>query len=270
MNRGVLVALVVVAQSAASQPLACPRGDRPAYAHNDYLNARPLLDALETGLRGVEADVFLVNGILRVGHDRDQARTGARFDSLYLAPLRDIVERCGAVTADGQPFLLTVEIKEASDSTYAALLDALHPYRSLLVSRPRPAVNVVLVGWHPRSAPARRGPDSLLGIQHRITSTRPAGPLDARVRLLSLDYGKTMGRWWVRSGGRRRWMAALREAKRASPARLLRAHNVPTDARLHDELRAAGVDLIGLPAGKHVTRPDADLGAGRPDRRVQR
>lgn len=32
----------------------------PAYSHNDYRNRRPLLDALELGFRGVEADVFPV------------------------------------------------------------------------------------------------------------------------------------------------------------------------------------------------------------------
>ena len=40
----------------------------PAYAHNDYRNARPLLDALELGFRGVEVDYFLVDTELRVGH----------------------------------------------------------------------------------------------------------------------------------------------------------------------------------------------------------
>src|SRR5688572_2079013 len=98
-------------EALGSQPVACPRAARPAYAHNDYLNERPLLDALAAGMRGVEADVFLVNGVLRVGHDRDQARGAARFDSLYLAPLHDLVARCGALTEDGRPFLLTVEIK---------------------------------------------------------------------------------------------------------------------------------------------------------------
>jgi putative flavoprotein involved in K+ transport len=37
-----------------------------AHSHNDYLRPRPLLDALDQGFCGVEADVFLVDGDLLV------------------------------------------------------------------------------------------------------------------------------------------------------------------------------------------------------------
>ena len=58
--------LTAAAQS-PGQP-DCPRGTLPAYAHNDYINTRPLHDALSLGYKGVEADVFLVEGVLRLGH----------------------------------------------------------------------------------------------------------------------------------------------------------------------------------------------------------
>jgi hypothetical protein len=84
-------------------------------------------------------------------------------------------------------------------------------------------------------------------VQHRLTRAEGGGAagLDPRVRLLSVDYGKTMGRWWVTAAGRRRWLATLRAAKAAAPGRRLRAHNVPADARVYAALRDAGVDLIG-------------------------
>ena len=39
-----------------------------AHAHNDYEHTRPLFDALDQGFNSVEADVFLVDGKLLVGH----------------------------------------------------------------------------------------------------------------------------------------------------------------------------------------------------------
>jgi hypothetical protein len=241
---GVLLAFVLGLGSVADARWSeCPRGTLPAYAHNDYLNARPLADALAANMRGVEVDVFLVADVLRVGHDRNSARRGGRLDSLYLSPLEALVARCGALTANGRPFLLTVELKEASDASYDALAAVFQRYRALLA--PRPFLSVVLVGWHPEPTRMGRGVDSSFGFQQRISRDPPRTPLDARVRLLSLDYGKTMGRWWVSNAGRQRWLATLRAAKRAAPDRLVRVHNVPADARIYGALLDAGVDLIG-------------------------
>lgn len=116
----------------ALRPLAaqetCPSGALPAYAHNDYANPRPLHEAVERGFRGVEADVFLVADAVRVGHDRRAARRGGTLQALYLEPLRALVARCGRLTADGQPFLLTIEIKERSRPTYDPLVGLLRRY----------------------------------------------------------------------------------------------------------------------------------------------
>lgn len=56
-----------------------------AHAHNDYEHERPLLDALDQGFTSVEADVWLVDGELYLGHDGpDLTRT---LRSHYLEPL---------------------------------------------------------------------------------------------------------------------------------------------------------------------------------------
>lgn len=75
---GVLVCLMaaIAVHDTAQAQTACPVASLPAYSHNDYANARPLLDAFDLGFRGVEVDLFLVGGMLRVGHDR---RTAARY-----------------------------------------------------------------------------------------------------------------------------------------------------------------------------------------------
>jgi hypothetical protein len=53
---------------AAAPPVAPIVPLANAHAHNDYEHKRPLFDALDNGFTSVEADVFLVDGKLLVGH----------------------------------------------------------------------------------------------------------------------------------------------------------------------------------------------------------
>jgi len=242
-----LLAVLALSASRLSAQSECPRGTLPAYAHNDYLNERPLLDALALGYKGAEADVFLVKGGLQLGHKRRAAEEDGIFEEDYLTPLRSLVARCGRLTADGHPFLLTVEIKEASRATYDTLVALLARYSDLLkaTNGGEPPVQVVLVGWYPSGFE-----DSTtfpLWRQAYLThDDRP--PNDAANRsvgLISLDYSKTMGRWWVTRGRRRRWLSTIRATKTAFPALRIRVYHLPVNARLYRQLLDAGVDLIG-------------------------
>ncbi len=235
---------------AAEEP--CPSPVLPAYAHNDYENQRPLFDALRLEYRGVEADVFLVHGELRVAHDRRGTRAGRTLQSLYLDPLRDIVVHCGRVCTDSVPFLLNVEIKEASPAAYDTLSAVLRRYPDLLSAvdrgtKPSTAVEVVLVGWHPPIAVLERDPGRCAGVQQQVMSQSTPPDSSAVVRLVSLNYGKTI-RWSGRSplpASGRAWLQALERAKRAGPRRIARVYNVPPNAEIYRVLLESGVDLIG-------------------------
>lgn len=189
----------------------------------------------------MEADVFLIDGRLRVGHDRNQASRAGTLEAVYLQPLASLAARCGQLTESGAPFLLLLEVKEASHPAYEALVAMLQGHEHWIaldgVHRDRP-VEVVMVGWTPAEDDAR------VMRQRRIANRGDtlAGP---GVRLLSMDYGKTMGRRWRTAAGRRKWVSTLRAARRANPHCLLRVHNVPVEARIYKELLAAGVDLVG-------------------------
>lgn len=256
-----LALLAALVLDTATAP--CPRGVLPAYAHNDYANTRPLHDALLLGFRGVEADVAMVDGTLRLGHDRDEARRGTSFERTYLAPLAALVTRCGHLTVDGSPFLLTVELKDREAAAADSLDALLMRYLPQLVGAhaSRPSVDVVLVGWCP---PGRSATG--IGRQHRLrtpSDVEQVTDFPAEVRLVSVDYGKTIGRPWRTRAGRRRWFVALRSitaqppvasetANRLDPARdprsplvRVRVHNVPVRAAIYRELLDAGVRLIG-------------------------
>ena len=103
-----------------------------AHAHNDYEHRRPLQDALDRGFSSVEADVWLVDGELRVAHDLENAVPGRTLESLYLEPLADRVrENHGRVYKHGRDFQLLIDIKSDGPSTYAAIDKALTKYRGI-------------------------------------------------------------------------------------------------------------------------------------------
>ena len=246
--------------------IPCPeQAPLPAYAHNDYENRRPLWDALRLGFAGVEADVVLVDGALLVAHGRRGARPGRTLEALYLRPLRDLVKRCGTVLPVARAFLLNIEIKERSPAAHDSLVALLGRYPDVVGPADRgPAhptkagragppgepwpgaapVEVVLVGWHPPLPELARQMPLLARVQQKLTSAEAVAPVTPAglVRLVSLDYGKTIGR---DRRGSDRWLAALRRAKAAGPGRLARVYNAPVHRAVYAALLAAGVDLIG-------------------------
>ena len=123
---------------AASQGYRLPVGHRAprvsvisnAHAHNDYEHLNPLRDALDRGFGSVEADVYLIDGELRVGHDLADTRPGRTLDSLYLKPLaRQVLANHGRVYAGSRTQLqLLIDIKSDGPSTYLAIEKALRRY----------------------------------------------------------------------------------------------------------------------------------------------
>ncbi|MBC8088956.1 MAG: hypothetical protein H7Z40_16955 [Phycisphaerae bacterium] len=255
LQRAWKIALVATAaalftQTAVAQP-HCPTAALRAYAHNDYNNTHPLYDAVAFGYRGVEADVYLVDGVLRVAHDRKSATGAPALDTLYLIPIRDLLARCGPTIVAGamQPFLLNLEIKEASNETLQVLLTSLSSVADLMRSSTGQALEarliVTLVGYAGTDRPP-----------HLVTFPGVACKANTPARLVhcvntpgtamvSVDYGKTQGRWWTLDAERVRWLAALRAAQAASPNLMIRVFNVPSHRETYLELLHAGVDLIG-------------------------
>lgn len=164
MTRRVLGVLIAVcaalafgAPAAQAQTL---RGVQPlqrAHAHNDYEHDRPLFDALSHGFTSVEADVYLVDGELLVGHDPEDLVAGRTLQSLYLDPLaRRVRANHGRVYRGSDVSLqLLVDIKNTGVATYTELDRVLRDYRRMLTSYrsgrvSRAAVTVVVSGDRPR------------------------------------------------------------------------------------------------------------------------
>ncbi|KAF2851387.1 hypothetical protein T440DRAFT_528614 [Plenodomus tracheiphilus IPT5] len=59
----------------------------PCHSHNDYWRRVPLYDALRWGCTGVEADVWLFDSELHVGHSTNALTPDRTFRSMYIDPL---------------------------------------------------------------------------------------------------------------------------------------------------------------------------------------
>lgn len=126
-----------------------------AHAHNDYAQKRPLLGALEQGFGSIEADVFLVNGELLVGHDRPELSPERTLKKMYLEPLAAQVEaNGGTVYGKKGELILLVDIKADGAAVYEQLKKDLTPYHSILTKfddkglKSR-AITVILSGDRP-------------------------------------------------------------------------------------------------------------------------
>lgn len=116
----------------------------PCHSHNDYLRKIPLYMALAAGCTGVEADVWLEDNDLLVGHSKESLAPSRTLRSLYIDPLVAILTaqthndslsqisgRHGVFVADTSTSVtLLVDFKTNGTTTYPVFLEQLGPLRS--------------------------------------------------------------------------------------------------------------------------------------------
>lgn len=120
------------------------------HSHNDYWRDQPLYSALSAGCIGVEADIWLSDRDLLVGHNPFALNRQASLQSLYLNPLFDILHQrngrhnslnfpdgfnssthlAGVFTADpAQTLVLLIDFKTDGDTLWPYVMDQLQPLR---------------------------------------------------------------------------------------------------------------------------------------------
>jgi hypothetical protein len=243
--------LLLVIGCTLSIVTGCATTARPiAHAHNDYAHARPLFDALDHHFGSVEADVFLVNGKLLVGHDEMDLTFERTLQSLYLDPLRDRIQanHRHVYAGDSSAFYLMIDVKSGAEPTYAALREALRPYREMLTiwrqDEPRPGpVTIILSGNRARQTIGRED-ERLLAIDGRLEDLDGDAP-PSLIPWISAPWKKTFT--WNGAGDmppqeREKLQALTRQAHQQG--RMIRFWETPETRAAWQELRAAGVDLI--------------------------
>lgn len=100
------------------------------HSHNDYEQARPFKHAFEQGFHSIEADVWLVDGKLLVGHDKQDLREERTLESLYLAPLHKALRN--KKNKRTVPLQLLIDIKSEANATLEALTTLLGKWQNRL------------------------------------------------------------------------------------------------------------------------------------------
>lgn len=217
------------------------------HAHNDYLHRRALQDALQHGFASAEADIFLIDGELRVGHERWLLRPGT-LQSLYLEPLRLLAAaNHGRITADGTPFCLLVDIKADGDAVYLRLREVLAEYRDMLtVFRDKDctpgAVSVILSGSRPRRLVATE-PERLCALDGRPEDL-DRNPSPFLVPWISDAWSKHFGRGTEELDAAQLQHLRSLVARTHAQGRKLRFWGAPDRAEVWSLQRREGVDLI--------------------------
>jgi hypothetical protein len=175
-----VIALVFGASSVASATQVRPLPQ--AHAHNDYEHERPLLDALDHGFTSVEADIYLVDGQLLVGHDPGDLTPERTLQALYLEPLRKRVLANGGKVYRGKPreFQLLIDIKTNGVAAYTELDKVLREYPLLMTHYVhgyvlRGPVTAVISGDRPRDLMAAQR-HRLAFYDGRIADPNDLGP----------------------------------------------------------------------------------------------
>ncbi|MBS1525483.1 MAG: phosphatidylinositol-specific phospholipase C/glycerophosphodiester phosphodiesterase family protein [Bacteroidetes bacterium] len=126
------------------------------FAHNDYKHKHPLFDALDNGFTNIEADVFLKDDKLVVGHFCPIFHYGRSLEKLYLRPLYNIAMRNNGriYTNYDHPVILMIDFKTKAAGTYRKLEQVLQKYQGMLTHYENGrivegAVTVVVSGHKP-------------------------------------------------------------------------------------------------------------------------
>ena len=112
------------------------------HSHNDYWRPIPFYSALSVGAISIEADVWLYNGTLYVGHEPSALTTQRTLRTLYIDPILAVLHRQnprsnfvttgathnGVYDVDSkQTLYLFVDMKTDGTKTWPYLVDALQP-----------------------------------------------------------------------------------------------------------------------------------------------
>ena len=222
---------------------------RQAHAHNDYQHERPLLNALSYGFCSVEADVFLVDGDLLVGHDIWSLKKGRNLRKLYLDPLLALVKKHnGKVYEDGRLFTLLIDFKADGEKIYPVLKRQLEDYKEMLCgihdgSHQMRAIQIVISGACPRKL-IENDSQRLVSIDGRLSDLESKASAEL-MPLISDRWGshfKWRGKSKMKNATKEKLQMIVTKAHAAG--RRVRFWATPESPEVWNALLAAGVDHI--------------------------
>lgn len=152
--------------------IALSAQEHPVYihSHNDYWRPAPFWTAYSHKLYSYEADVYLVDGVICVAHDREDIKLENNLENLYIKPIVSVYKENG-----GKPWedakhgiQLLVDIKDETEPTMAALVEAFGKYPEVFDRSVNPyGVQIAITGNFPKPEDFDKYP-KFMGIDGRL------------------------------------------------------------------------------------------------------
>ncbi len=216
-------------------------------SHNDYLQNRPLQDALQAGYTNLEADIFLHHGRLVVAHWFPYLKGTRTLDELYLKPLSSYVKQ-HRNDAEFLPITLLIDIKSSLLKTYLALRKQLQPYSDVLSVYEggcvkQGLINIILTGRQPVQFIQHESRTWVL-MDDALNALANAAATDV-FAMASCRYSKVLswrGRGVMPDAERRKLISLVNAAH--SQGKKARLWASPENDEVRCELLACGVDYL--------------------------
>ncbi len=158
-----------------------------AHSHNDFEQQHPFYQAYQERFGSLEADIFLFNKAILVGHDSSQLTPSRNLENLYLQPMAESIKRNGgSIYADSSRRLqFLIDLKTDGLITLPVLLTVLEKYPSIIHNR---TIRIVISGSRPADSLFHRYP-SYIWFDGRLGQSYPAKTL-SRIAMLSESFSK--------------------------------------------------------------------------------
>lgn len=219
-----------------------------AHSHNDYENKFPFNTAYDAQFGSMEADIFLWNDSLIIGHTEHDIPYKRTLENLYLAPLqKKVAENNGVPYKDTSLQLqLLIDIKTGAKATLTKLIDVLNRYPLLISSK---KITFVITGNRPDESEFITYPDFIL-FDAEVKKNYSLAAL-TKIALFSDDlknYTHWNGKGILPAGDQLAIGAAIGKAHQLN--KKIRFWNAPDFTNAWYQLIHAGVDFINT---DHIT-----------------
>jgi alkaline phosphatase len=240
MRKFLFVTLLLSAGRLVAQPAKYTIAN--THSHNDYEQSVPFWAAYDAGFTSIEADIFLRDGRLLVGHDTNEIKAGRTLEQYYLEPLiLGLKQHHGHPYADTTRSLqMLIDLKTDSIYTLDTLVSLLQRYPLLTKNH---QINWAITGNRP--SPSRwTGYPSFISFDGVLSRDYDSAAL-SRVIMLSDDL-KEYSQWNGKSNIPAADLGRLQEA-------VAKAHRLHKPVRFWDapdfinawtQLMKLGVDYI--------------------------
>ena len=257
-NRLLLTAASVFA--ALLLPLASEARPHPVllHSHNDYERTAPFWEAYSQHCASVEADVFLKDGQLLVGHEEEVLVPERSFSALYVDPIVNTFRQNGGRMWKGsdETLQLMVELKSDTEPELTEVVNLLGQYPDVFCAPD--GVKVVITGNTPDCGDFASYPRwiSFDGDLEEDLSVRYTPEQLERVALISMNFRRFARKW----NGKGRMIDPELDAVNAAIAaahavgKPIRFWNAPEGTTSYFTFWKLGVDYVNTdkPAVAHL------------------